>query len=240
MSELTDDELVWDLRVSRRARRARLQVKPYGGLEVVIPPRFPRDEIPLFIARHETWIRQQLAEQQRRRAAISLPHAIDLAIENRSYAVVYCRPGESVNFDLFAPPADESLFIEGRNTQDQMQALRDWIRHRAWELLPPLLDSLSRRYDLPYRKITIRSQKTRWGSCSRSGTISLNDQLTFLPADTVEYLIIHELCHTRYLNHSRHFWNLVEQHCPDYRRHEKRLAKPDSLVPDWFVADLYA
>ena len=47
--------------------------------------------------------------------------------------------------------------------------------------------------------------------------------------------MIHELCHTRYLNHSRRYWQLVERHCPDYRRHEKHLGQPDSLVPDWFV-----
>ena len=240
MSELIEEELTWNLRLSRRARRARLQIKPYGGLEVVIPPRFPRDEIPLFIAQHETWIREQLAEQQRRRAAIGLPHSIDIALEGLRYAIVYCRPGESVNLDLFAPPADDRLFIEGRNYAEHVQALRDWIRQRAWDLFPEMLDSLSRECDLPYRKLTIRSQKTRWGSCSRSGTISLNDQLTFLPSDTVEYLMIHELCHTRYLNHSRRFWDLVERHCPDYRRHEKLLGQPDTLVPDWFVADLYA
>lgn len=240
MTDLIVEELTWELRVSRRARYARLQVKPYGGLEVVIPPRFPRYEIPNFVARHETWIREQLARQQQRRAAIGLPHCIELAFDNSRHAVTYCRPAEPVNYDLFALPSDGSLIFEGSNRKDHTQALRNWIRQRAWELFPELLDRISDRCQLPYRKLTIRSQKTRWGSCSRSGTISLNDQLLFMPADTVEYLMIHELCHTRHLNHSRQFWDLVAQHCPGYRQHEKRLGQADTLVPDWFIADLYA
>ena len=235
MADTIETELKWELRISKRARHARLQVKPYGGLEVVIPPRFPRYEIPKFVARHETWIREQLARQQQRWTAISLPYSIELACEDRRYAVSYCRPGEPLNYDLFATPADETLFIEGHHYADQIQSLRNWIRQRAWDLFPPILDRLSQRCQLPYCKLTIRSQKTRWGSCSRSGTISLNDQLLFMPLDTVEYLMIHELCHTRYLNHSGRFWHLVERHCADYRRHEERLRQADNRVPDWFT-----
>jgi predicted metal-dependent hydrolase len=92
---------------------------------------------------------------------------------------------------------------------------------------------------LTYNRLSIRSQKTRWGSCSSRGNISLNDQLLFLPADAVEYLMIHELCHTRHLNHSKAFWTLVQTHCPDYRTHEKLLRRSQGLVPDWFLLELY-
>ena len=234
------EELTWEVRVSRRIRRARLQIKPYGGLEVVIPPRFPRYAIADFVAQHADWIRHHLAEQERRLAAAGLPELIRLGFNESRIAVVYNRPDEAVNFDLFAPPADETLFVEGGDYAERIAVLRDWVRQRAWDLLPGLLDALSARCELEYRRVTIRSQKTRWGSCSRRGTISLNDQLLFLPRDTVEYLMIHELCHTRHLDHSQRFWELVAQHCPDYRRHEKILSQPQGLIPDWFVADLYS
>jgi hypothetical protein len=64
--------------------------------------------------------------------------------------------------------------------------------------------------------------------------------LLFLPADTVEYLMIHELCHTRHLDHSKAFWALVQTHCPGYRAHEKLLGRSRNLVPDWFLLELYA
>lgn len=230
----------WEVRVSRRIRRARLQIKPYGGLEVVIPPRFPREQIAHFVALHADWVRRHLAEQYRRRSALGLPELIRLAFDGTRIAVVYHRPDQATNYDLFAPPADETLFVEGRDHAERIAVLRNWTRQRAWECFPPLLDALSRRCALDFQRLTIRSQKTRWGSCSRRGTISLNDQLLFLPRDTVEYLMIHELCHTRHLDHSRRFWELVERHCPDYRRHEALLGQPRELIPDWFAADLYA
>ena len=65
-------------------------------------------------------------------------------------------------------------------------------------------------------------------------------RLLFLPADAVEYLMIHELCHTRHLNHSQAFWTLVQSHCPGYRTHEKLLRRSQGLVPDWFLLELYA
>lgn len=232
-------DLEWEVRVSRRVRHARLQVKPFGGLEVVIPPRFPRHQIPGFVAQHSGWIRTRLGEQARRRAAISLPHSIELALDKRRVTVVYHNPGQAINHDLFAPPLQDTLYIEGRDHADRVHALRNWIRGQAWKVLPTLLDQISRRTGLTYRKLTIRSQKTRWGSCSRRGNISLNDQLLFVPAPTVEYLMVHELCHTRQLNHSRRFWHLVEQYCPGYREHENRLAQPQDWVPEWFLADLY-
>ena len=77
-------------------------------------------------------------------------------------------------------------------------------------------------------------------SCSARAQISLNDQLLFLPAKTVEYLMIHELCHTRHLNHSASYWRLVESHCPDYRDHEKLLNRSRDLIPDWYLLGLYA
>ena len=233
-------DIEWQVRVSRRIRRARLQIKPYGGLEVVIPPRFPRDQIAHFVAQHADWIRRHLAEQDRRRNAIGLPEVIRLAFDGSRVAVTYQQPGAAMNYDLFAPPAAETLFVEGRNHGERIAVLRDWVRQRARERFPPLLETLSARCRLDFSRVTIRSQKTRWGSCSRRGTISLNDQLLFLPRDTVEYLMIHELCHTRHLNHSRRFWELVERHCPDYRRHEALLGQPQDLIPDWFAADLYA
>lgn len=241
MTEKTRDivDIEWEVRVSRRVRHARLQIKPYGGLEVVIPPRFPRGAIPQLVARHADWARHQLAEQARRRAAIGLPELIRFAFDDTRVAAVYHPPGEALNYDLFAPPCDETWFIEGRGYDARIGILRNRIRERAWAKFPALLEALSRRCGLGYERLSIRSQKTRWGSCSRNGTISLNDQLLFVPRETVEYLMIHELCHTRQLNHSRHFWALVAQHCPDYRRHEKLLGRPQGLIPEWFVADLY-
>lgn len=232
--------LDWTLRVSPRARYARLLIKPYGGLEVVIPPRFPRSEIPMLVARHAEWARHQLDKQAKLRQSIRLPQHLALAFDNSSTQVLYASESLAFNYDLFDEISPDHILVEGDSQQERIRELRAWIRQRARNLFPPLLRSVSQQVGLDFERVSIRSQKTRWGSCSIRGHISLNDQLLFLPAQTVEYLMIHELCHTRHLNHSRQFWDLVESRCPDYRSHEKLLSRSRNLVPEWFLMDLYS
>lgn len=74
-----------------------------------------------------------------------------------------------------------------------------------------------------YARITIRDQKTRWGSCSSTGTLSFNYRLMFAPPRVLDYVVVHELCHLTYMNHSRDFWNLVGAVMPEYKVHRTWL-----------------
>ncbi len=74
-----------------------------------------------------------------------------------------------------------------------------------------------------YHKITIRDQKSRWGSCSSRGTLSFNYRLIFAPSKVLDYVVVHELCHLTHMNHSSDFWHMVERIMPDYRVHKKWL-----------------
>jgi predicted metal-dependent hydrolase len=225
--------------VAPRARRAKLRIRPFGGLEVVIPPRFPRAQIAALVEQHAAWARRQLERQARLRDAIRLPRQLDLAYDNSSTPVIYASEPLTWTGDLFAEPSSAAIVVEAADQAARIGELRGWIRRRAQQLLPPKLRELSRRSGLEFSGVGIRSQKTRWGSCSSHGHISLNDQLLFLPADTVDYLMIHELCHTRHLDHSPRFWRLVQTYCPDYRTHETLMSHSRDLVPDWFLLDLY-
>ena len=224
----------YSLRVSRRAKYAKLQFKPYGGLEVVIPLRFPKKAVPQLVKQHAEWIGKQLEKQQQRISAAVLPRVIYLAINDSLTDVMYdsIRPGYQVQRNC--------LVITAGEYKQRVKQLRQWIRKQAWQILPPLLERLSVATGLDYKKISIRSQKTRWGSCSTSGTISLNDQLLFVDRASAEYLIIHELCHRHHMNHSAKFWQLVETHCPNYREHEAALTRAKSAIPAWILRDLYS
>ena len=234
------EEFQWELRVSKRVRHARLQIKPFGGLEVVIPPRFPRHQVPGLVAKHADWVRQQLARQHQLRQSTQLPDSIDLAFDNTSTPVIYTTDPRSENAVAFAHQAAEQLVVNAEGSNERRHQLRRWVRQRALQSFPSMLEKVSAQTGLNFSKLSIRSQKTRWGSCSIRGNISLNDQLLFMPTDTVEYLMIHELCHTRHLNHSSAFWSLVQQHCPNYRDHERHLSRPGEHVPDWFLLDIYS
>lgn len=87
----------------------------------------------------------------------------------------------------------------------------------AHQLVGSRIDALNAHYGLPFRSVRIRNQHTLWGSCSAKGDLSFNYQLVFLPEKLVDYIIVHELCHVRELNHSKQFWSLVGRTIPDHR-----------------------
>ena len=97
------------------------------------------------------------------------------------------------------------------------------LRARAMKELPPQLLALAAKHAIAVSRVSIRNQRSRWGSCSRSGHISLNFRLLLMPAEVREYILIHELMHVRQANHSIRFWRLVEAACPRFREAERWL-----------------
>lgn len=98
---------------------------------------------------------------------------------------------------------------------------------KALSLVLATLERYNHYYQFPYKKITIRNQQTRWGSCSKEGNLNFNYRILFLPSYLADYLVVHEICHLRQFNHSEKYWKLVEQTIPDYRRRRKELRRFD-------------
>jgi hypothetical protein len=90
--------------------------------------------------------------------------------------------------------------------------------------------ALAAQHELAYERVTVRGQRSRWGSCSRKGTISLNFRLIQLPPEVCDYILIHELMHLRQQNHSRRFWRLVEKACPEFREAERWLRTHGTML----------
>jgi predicted metal-dependent hydrolase len=112
-------------------------------------------------------------------------------------------------------------------------ALRRALIAKAHDVLAPLLAETARELGFNYQRIMIRRQRTRWGSCSARGTISLNCCLLFQRPQVVRYLLIHELAHTRHMNHSKRFWQCVARHCPEYQTLDRELRDGWKRVPGW-------
>lgn len=98
-------------------------------------------------------------------------------------------------------------------------------KKQAERLVVQKIDKLNLSYQFKFFKISIRNQKTRWGSCSNQGNLNFNYRIIFLPEKMIDYIIVHELCHLKELNHSNQFWNLVAQKIPDYKIIRKDLQK---------------
>ena len=115
-------------------------------------------------------------------------------------------------------PENRGVFIANNKTQ-----LQKLYRYLARNYLAKRLKELSKYTNIPYEKMRLSSAHTRWGSCSSNGTISLNWKLIMAPAGIIDYVIIHELCHVRHMNHSRLFWQLVTHYLPDCKERRKWL-----------------
>ncbi|HPY42140.1 MAG TPA: SprT family zinc-dependent metalloprotease, partial [Thiolinea sp.] len=129
----------------------------------------------------------------------------------------------------------QQLLIRGKleGTEACQAVLQTWLKQYAKLYLPALLSQLATETGLSYQQCSIKNQQTRWGSCSSQGRINLNAKLLFLPAMWVRYVLIHELCHTRELNHSPRFWALVKQFEPNYPAIQRAMKNSMHTLPNW-------
>ncbi len=111
--------------------------------------------------------------------------------------------------------------------------LNRWLQRRAKEVLVPWLHRLSTELSLPFNRAAIRRQRTKWGSCSSERSINLNRNLLFLPEAMARYVLVHELCHGRRLDHSDRFWRLLETFEPNARRTAAKIRDAVEFVPRW-------
>ena len=109
-----------------------------------------------------------------------------------------------------------------------LRKLKEWLRLRVRDGLFPVAQKLAARHRLPMRGLLVKSQRTRWASCSAQKNLSLNTKLLFLSPDLVRYVLIHELCHTVHMNHSKEFWRLVASYEPSYKVLDQSLREAGS------------
>src|ERR1017187_3185859 len=232
-----------------RARRYLLRLRPDGTARVTIPRGGSTAVARQFVERHAAWLErelQRLQAQPRKPAVWQIgteillrgdtvcieagPGGDDKEIENQpssGYGATSeddaTREAETVRF------GGESVRVPGPAT-DLRPAIESHLRQLATRELPPRVLELAVRHGLTVRRITVRSQKSRWGSCSRRGTISLNWRLIQTPAFVSDYICLHELMHLRQMNHSPGFWREMERVCPDYPMAERWLKEHSGLL----------
>jgi predicted metal-dependent hydrolase len=225
------------IRVSRRARRLAIRVYPDARVEVVVPPRARPRDVEHFLAAHRDWIENKRAQALRNRPAPEVfpPASLSFALTGENWRVHVA--GGSGRLRV-TDTSGGILQVWGTATPASLRAaLRRWLLQAAEARLAPRLVSLAAVTGVTYRRISVRRQRSRWGSCSVRGTISLNACLLFQRPEVVDYLIVHELMHVKHMNHSKRFWQAVEKHCAEWRALDRELLQGWRHVPRWALFD---
>lgn len=232
----------YTVRVSDRAKCVRLALSVNKGLEVVIPKNYDHLKIPELIHQKRDWIIRNQRKLDEREAFLQsqapheLPDVIKLRSLGEEWQIIYNQTVTKFGSITISEQKEQfQLIISGNVTDTEAckTLLKQWLMRKAEKHLFSWLRRVSIQINLPYRTTTIRGQKTLWGSCSSDRNISLNYKLLFLETKVVEYVLIHELCHTIHMNHSAKFWNLVNKFEPNYKTLDESLKQAWQIVPAW-------
>ena len=202
----------------RRARKYILRVRPDGSIRVTIPRGGSRREAEFFLEKHRTWTERERLRVLAQHAPAEWPEGHAILLRGEPFRLRVEPRGRSrmlvVGEQRVRIPAD---------TIDLRPATELVLRHIAVRELVPRLRLLAQQHGLTIARVTVRNQRSRWGSCSRTGVIALNFRLVQMPPPVCDYVLLHELMHLRHQNHSRRYWRLVEDVCPDFREAERWL-----------------
>ena len=208
-----------------RARRYILRVTAAGIARVTLPRWGSKAQAHLFAQREVCWIDRQL---QKRRAEA-------LRAQPWTEGTTFLFRGEHARIQIdkerkCACFADQRIPLPPDCSLHLREIIESRLRELALLELVPRTSELAQLHALAVRRVVIRNQKSRWGSCSVRGTVSLNWRLIQTPSQVVEYIIIHELMHLREMNHSPRFWRHVAAAFPDYRLAERWLRQNSRLL----------
>jgi predicted metal-dependent hydrolase len=209
------DDLAYTIRRSPRARRIRVKVDPYDGVEVVIPQRATKRAAQAAIRELRPWIEKRLQEAERAKQRLQAPPG------TVPFLGAHLRLRSEAGRMRVARKAGE-LWVPEHNTAT---AIERWYRTQAKHEITPRLTQATQALGRPHASLAIRNQRTRWGSCSSTGAMSFNWRLLLAPEPVLDYVVWHEACHLLVMDHSRDFWALVERHVPDYRDHRSWLRR---------------
>jgi predicted metal-dependent hydrolase len=182
-----------------------------------------------FVAGHRPWIERQRARCRPPEPEVFPPPRIALAATGESWE---CAVVPAAGRPL-AVAGERLLLTAGVEAGRLRLALRRWLVDRAQSAFAPPLAALATEMRTSFRQLQIRRQRTRWGSCSTRGTISLNCCLLFQRPEVVRYLMVHELAHVGHMNHSARFWRHVERFEPHWRELDRELVQGWRQVPRW-------
>lgn len=220
----------YELRKSSKAKRVSISIKN-SRVRVAIPTGFTFEYAKTFLEDNKDWVLKHLQKQiliSQKVKPKQYTSGEKLLYRGRSYPLVI---EEVVATEYFAVFKGSRIVVSipprlapDKKTLMVKLLIEEWYKGQAQKLLPEQVDYYSKILNTPYNKLKVKDQKTRWGSCSNKGNINLNWRIIMAPHQVAAYVIIHELTHLRHMNHSKDFWNMVEESLPDCKKWKKWLA----------------
>jgi len=215
---------------NRRARNLSIRISREGKVRVTVPGMLALQQAENFVHVKKDWIRSTLSKINKQKSVlktlgpgdeISINEYLIKIISSNNNDGIFKVKREAKVFYLLLP----TLGLEGAELSQEKIREELWkiITLLARELLPERLDYLARKHGLSYKGVRIRKMKSRWGSCSASNQINLSSTLVLLPGHLADYVILHELAHTRYKDHSARFWSFLSELCTDNQSLRKEL-----------------
>lgn len=229
----------YTIETGRKKYGVRIRISQDCAVTVLVPRGFDRKEVPRILNGKWSWIQETIRKQAdivayiERRNTEPLPGRITLAAVNTIWSVSYELP---LFEEVTVLQRSKNRLVVSGDEQNRLAsriALQNWLLEQARYHLPLWLKRVADARGFSYKRVRVGLQRRQWGSCSTQGAISLNAKLMLLPADVVNYVFIHELCHTKHMNHGPAFWNMVQLHDPSYHDKKEILKSAERNLPGW-------
>jgi predicted metal-dependent hydrolase len=214
---INDAELTYQIRFSKKAKYLQLRITSSNQLELIIPKRYSIKDGETFIRDKIGWIKKyqkNLIHLSDNNTSLLFGDKIKIE-QNFNFFLTKHKISFKNNILLVESPADSRI------TKEDVHHF--YLRKLAKDYFPDRVKYIAEKFGFNFKTVKIRGQKTRWGSCSSKGNLSFNYKLLQFRKEVIDYVIIHELCHTKELNHSPKFWKYVEGLCPGYKMLKKEL-----------------
>jgi predicted metal-dependent hydrolase len=219
------------VRESRRARSLRVRLGPRLPLEAIVPRRVTDSELDRFLSERGGWIASKLAEL---RAVAARPPRLGFARPDVVWLGLSPIPIAVTDSAGAAARLRDGVLVVGPGAP--APAIERWYRREARQRIAVAVEREAERLGVRPGVLAIRDPRTRWGSCSSRGTLGFSWRLAIGPPEVLEYVVVHELCHLRELNHGKAFWRLLSEARPGWRDEAAWLREHGQELHDYRIA----
>lgn len=210
--------------IRSRRKTLSIEISIYGDVTVRVPQRMKLTEIQKMVELKRKWISQKRTEMLAKNLKVEkfYEEGSKLYYLGREYKLKI-EKGLGKNSTVIPKEEEIILYLPEEYELGIKVILREWYYNQAAEAIKKSVERYATLCNVTYQRITIRDQKTRWGSCSTKGNLNFNFRLIMAPPEVLDYVVVHELCHRIHMNHSQLFWDEVGKVLPDYQSSKEWL-----------------